>query len=313
MSNTNKKIKKTVIITGYSCNNNCVFCIDQEKRNLPEKSLKEILHDIKGARSNGANYLEFIGGEITIRPELIKAISFAKQVGFEDIVMATNGRMFAYEKVANDFIKAGLNMVIFSIHGHNAKLHDALTQAPGSFKQLIAGFKNMKAKLGLKKLASNTTIVKQNYRFLPQIGSFIGNELRIRNSEFIFIDPTTGGGRVNFKKLVPKVSLAASYIKKCLKLGQELQAAHWHVRYVPLCYFSDYLDQISELHEIKTFQTQHLAPDYINLDVEGSRPIVGRVKTAKCKRCNLFNQCEGLWKEYYKYYGDGELKPIKKR
>ncbi|PJE60109.1 MAG: hypothetical protein COU85_00050 [Candidatus Portnoybacteria bacterium CG10_big_fil_rev_8_21_14_0_10_44_7] len=305
------KIKKTVVIVGYRCNNSCVFCIDQEKRALPEKNLPEILGDIETARAGGATYLELIGGEITIRPELLAAIKHAKKLGFDTIAMATNGRMFAYPDVADKFLRAGLNSVIFSIHGHTAKLHDRLTQSPGSFRQLLAGLQNVKKKLGLARLASNTTIVKQNYRVLPQIGEFIGQKLGIRNSEFIFVDPTTGGARIDFFQLVPKISIAAPYIKKCLDIGRELRAPHWHVRYVPLCYFVDYLDQISELHEVRLFQTQHLAPDYVNFDVEGSRPVVGRVKPPKCRGCLLFKNCEGLWKEYYRHYGGGELCPQK--
>ena len=69
---------------------------------------------------------------------------------------------------------------------------------------------------------------------------------------------------------------------------------------------------VSELDEVKKFETEHLAPDFVNLDVEGSRPIVGRIKTEKCQDCRLHNVCEGIWREYYKQYGDSELKPILK-
>ncbi len=309
MKNAKTKIKKTVVIVGYGCNNNCVFCIDQEKRALKEKTLLEILGDIARARSEGATYLELIGGEVTIRPELVKAIKFAKKEGFETIAMATNGRMFAYDKVAKEFLGAGLNMVIFSIHGHNAKLHDSLTRSPGSFNQLLKGFDNAKKKLGLGRLASNTTIVKQNYKQLPAIGRFIGKELGILNGEFIFVDPSTGGARRNFFELVPKIAQAAPYIKKCLDVGRELKAAHWHARYVPLCLFEGYEDQISEAHERRTFQTQHLAPDFVNRDVEGSRMAIGRIKPKKCQKCEKFNLCEGIWRGYHKHFGDTELKP----
>ncbi len=308
---TESKIKKTVIIIGYKCNNNCVFCIDQEKRDFKEKTLLEILRDIAQARSEGATYLELIGGEVTIRPELVKAIKFAKKEGFETIAMATNGRMFAYDRVAEEFLKAGLNMVIFSIHGHNTKLHDSLTQSPGSFNQLLKGFTNVKKKLGLGRLASNTTIVKQNYQHLPAIGGFIGEKLGILNCEFIFVDPSTGGAKTNFIKLVPKISQAAPYIKKCLDVGRKLQAPHWHARYVPLCHFGGYENQISELHERRAFQTRHLAPDFENQDVEGSRMVIGRIKPQKCRQCGQFDLCEGLWRGYYEHFGDKELKPFK--
>jgi MoaA/NifB/PqqE/SkfB family radical SAM enzyme len=262
-----------------------------------------------GARSRGRTYLEFIGGEMTIRPDFLYLIRSAKKLGFETIMMATNGRMLSYFDYAKSLADAGLNSVVFSIHGHNAKEHDKLTQAKGSFGQLMKGLDNMKKLLGERRLGTNTTIVKQNYKDIEKIGKLILKK-GLRNSEFIFVDCNEGGAYNDFNKFVPKISLAAPYIKKCLAMGKKAQAAHWHIRYVPLCYFPDYLEQISELDEIKRFQTEHLAPDFINLEVERSRPEAGRVKTKKCAGCKLHGQCEGIWKNYYEHYGDSELKPL---
>lgn len=111
---------------------------------------------------------------------------------------------------------------------------------------------------------------------------------------------------------MPRISEAAPYIKKCLNLAKgHKDASHWHVRYVPVCHFQDYLDQISEIHEKKTFNTEHLAPDFHNTDVEKSRQLISRVKPKKCLRCKLNNACEGLWKEYIRHYGGKELLPVK--
>ncbi len=173
---------------------------------------------------------------------------------------------------------------------------------------MMEGIKNVQA-LGLKRLGTNTTIVKQNYRQLKEIGQLI-LKLGFRNSEFIFVDPTYGAAHDNFLKFVPKISQAASYIHQCLDLGKE-KNIHWAIRYVPLCYFRGYENQVSELQELAIFgTTQHLAPDYINLDVEGSRKKVARAKTKRCQGCRLYSRCEGIWKEYLKYYGDSELTPI---
>ncbi|MBL7154924.1 MAG: radical SAM protein [Candidatus Portnoybacteria bacterium] len=305
----NNKIKKTVIIIGYQCNNRCQFCNDANKRELPNKTTRQIKKEMIEAKNRGTTYLELIGGETTIRPDAVELVKFAKDLGFKTINMATNGRMFSYLEFTKKIIKAGLTDIIFSIHGHNSKIHDYLTQSPGSFKQLLKGLDNFK-KLGFKKIGSNTTIVKQNYKHLPQIGQFIYQQ-GIRNSEFIFVDPNYGGAYDNFDKLVPRISQIAPYVKKCLDIGKKNKIPHWDIRYVPLCYFQDYLDQVSELREVKIFHTEHLAPDFENFDVENSRQSIGRIKTKKCQNCKLFKQCEGIWQEYYKHYGDEELKPIK--
>ena len=303
-----KKIKKTVIICGYRCNNKCQFCLDSYKRSIPEKSTEQIMKEMIYARKKGSTYLELIGGEASIRSDIIELINLAKNLSFSTITMSTNGRVFSYFDFAQKMVKAGLNNLIFSIHGHNSKLHDFLTQVPGSFNQLMKGFFNMKKLLGINRLGSNTIIIKQNYKFLPRIGKFIYN-LGVKNSEFIFVDPTYGAAYNNFFKFVPRISQAAPYIRECLTVGRN-KSSHWTVRYVPLCYFKDYLDQISELQEVKVFHTWHLAPDFVNPNVEKSRQEISRIKPDKCKNCRLYNQCEGIWKEYVKHYGDKELKPI---
>ncbi|MFH1671785.1 MAG: radical SAM protein, partial [Candidatus Portnoybacteria bacterium] len=281
------KIKKTVLIVGYECNNHCRFCIDSNKRELPNKTTQEIKKEMVQAKKRGTTYIELIGGETTIRSDAVELISFAKELEFETINMATNGRMISYPEYAKKIIQAGLTDIIFSIHGHNAKTHDYLTRSKGSFNQLKKGLENFK-NLGFKKIGSNTTIVKDNYRHLSQIGRFIYDQ-GIRNSEFIFVDCNYGAAYHNFDEHVPKISEAAPYIRECLDIGKD--ALHWHIRYVPLCYFPDHLNQISELQEIATFKTEHLAPDFENFDVEKSRAVVGRQKTKKCQKCKLFNQC----------------------
>jgi len=303
-------IKKTVIITGYSCNNNCKFCIDANKRNLPEKTTEEIISEMVDSRSRGRTYLEIIGGEQTIRPDFVYLVETAKKIGFRNIVMATNGRMLAYKAFAKKVIEAGITSIIFSIHGHKPELHDSLTRSNGSFKQLLSGINNIKS-LGFKNIGSNTTIVKQNYKHLPTIARFIYRK-GIRNAEFIFADPTYGGAHDNFTESVTKISDSAFYIKRCLDIGRKARLGHWHIRYVPLCCFLGYEKQISELDEVKRFKTEHLAPDFKNFDVEHSRGSIARIKPEKCRNCLYYNNCEGIWREYIARYGDQELIPVKK-
>ncbi len=307
-------IKRTVIFAGYSCNNNCRFCINWDKRNIPDRSTLEIKGEIAGAKKRGSTYLEIIGGEPTIRKDILELVRFAKETGFETIMMSTNGRVYSYKDFAKKILAAGLNSIVFSIHGHNSKLHDFLTQSPGSYDQLRAGMRNVKMaakELGSKiSIGSNTCIVKQNYRYLPQVGKYIQG-LGVDNAEFIFVDPNYGAAFKFFDEFVPKISQVAPYAHKCLAIGKKSKASHWHIRYVPLCHFRDYLDQISEIQESKTFKTEHIAPDFYDPDAAEGRKNIGRAKTERCAGCRLYDRCEGIWKEYLKHYGDKELKPVR--
>lgn len=303
------RIQKLVLFTGFSCNSHCHFCIDLNKRDLPDKSTSQIVEEMVRARAEGVEYLELIGGETTIRGDFLPIVRAARKLGFKDVVVVTNGRMLSYPEFAKQTVEAGVTDLIFSIHGHDAKSHDEITHAPGAFDELLKGIENVRA-LGFSRIFANCTVVKQNMRRLPDIGRLF-QRLDIHHVEFIFVDPTYGGGYTNFGGLVPRISEAAPYMRETLDVGRAWGTRDWVVRYVPLCHFTDYLDQVSEIREVATFRTRHWAPDFQNEDVGASRPIAGRVKTARCEGCSLYDQCEGMWKEYVNRYDDSELTPVK--
>jgi len=309
MIKTAPKKLKIVLFTGYACNNNCAFCIDADKRALPQKTTAELLRETVQAKNRGAYILEIIGGESTIRPDFVRVVAAAKKLGIPQVSCATNGRVFADPAAAKKIAASGIDSLIFSVHGPDARTHDALTRAPGSFAQLKRGLANLRA-LGFSRIGGNTTVVKQNMAALPALARFyIRNG--INNVEYIFVDPNYGGAKNNFKELVPRISAAAPHMRAALALGRAAGMDQWKVRYVPLCHFTDCLGQISETNERKLFLTEHWAPDFRNTDAIGSRAAVGRKKTARCRGCRLFPACEGIWAEYLKVYGDGELKPVK--
>jgi molybdenum cofactor biosynthesis enzyme MoaA len=305
------KKHKIVIFTGYACNNNCAFCVEADKRGLPQKNTLELLSEVIRAKNKGADILELIGGEATIRPDFCGIVAAAKKLGIAEVACATNGRVFSDMKTAKRIVDSGIDSLIFSVHGPDALIHDGLTRAKGSFSQLKKGLENVKA-LGFKNLSGNTTVVKQNMAALPRLAEFYVR-YGVRNVEFIFVDPNYGGARNNFRDLVPSISKAAPFMKRALVIGLGAGLDQWKARYVPLCHFTGYLGRISEINEKRLFLTEHWAPDFINPDATASRAAVGRRKTARCRGCRLYSACEGIWLEYLKNYGDSELHPVRKR
>lgn len=302
---------KVVIFTGYSCNNNCVFCVNAEKRGLPGKSTRELLEDVARAARRGADIIELIGGEATIRPDFAGVVAAAKKLGVGEVVCATNGRVFSDPAAAKRIIASGIDALIFSVHGPDARVHDALTRAPGSFAQLEKGLAVL-AGLGFRKVYGNTAVVKQNMASLPRLAEFYAARA-VRNVEFIFVDPNYGGALLDFDGLVPRISRAAPYMRRALAIGRRAGLGEWKARYVPLCHFTGCLRQVSEINERRLYRTEHWAPDFVNEDAVASRAAVGRAKTSRCRGCALYGKCEGIWVEYLKRFGDSELKPVKSK
>ncbi len=299
------RTQKLVLFTGFSCSSHCHFCIDLNKRDLPDKSSRQIVEEMVRAKAAGVEYLEMIGGEATIRGDFIPLVRTARKLGFKDVVVVTNGRMFADPAFARATVEAGVTDLVFSIHGPDAKLHDELTYVPGAFDELIQGVAHVRA-AGLARIFGNCTVVKQNMKRLPEIAALF-LKLAIHHVEFIFVDPTYGGAYTNFNGLVPRIADAAPYMRAALDVGRRGGTRDFVVRYVPLCHFTDYLDQVSEIREVATFRTRHWAPDFINDDVGAGRVAAGRAKTERCAGCALYDRCEGIWREYLNRYDDSEL------
>jgi len=309
-----KKLKLAVIITGFSCNCRCKFCMNMDERKF-NKTTQQIAREMILARKHGKTHLSLFGGENSIRPDFIHLVKIAKMVGFKEIATDTNGRMFAYKDFAKKIFDAGLTDIYFSIHGHNAKIHDGLTGIPGAFEQLRQGIENVRS-LGFKNFGSHTTIVKQNFRFLPKIADFI-IRCGIRSAEFLYVIPALGGAKKFFYELVPKISEAAPYIKTCLDEGIKRNIKEWNISHVPLCLFIGYEDQINQPDTIRTKTGLIKAETTYFTDSRAARydktphvSVTERAHTSKCLSCRLKKICLGPWKEYTRMYGDDELVPI---
>lgn len=291
-------MKKVAIITGFDCNNNCVFCYNKEKRQTEQYlSTEDIKKNLTRAKKEGTQYIDLVGGEVTIRKDALTLIRFAAHLGYKIISLTTNGRAFAYKPLLEKFKDAGLNSLIFSVHGHTPELHDKQTRVAGSFKQLLRAIENAKS-LGFK-ISTNTTINNYNYKSLPEIARFL-YDLGSRNGEFPFFDPK-GKNQDDIRRLMPKVADASPYVRKCLDIGIEKNIKHWHVRYFPLCYLNGYENQLSEGNSPFS-KEMHFGPGFTNMDVDTSRQKIGRKRIEECEECSKKDKCEGFSTEYLQVF-----------
>jgi MoaA/NifB/PqqE/SkfB family radical SAM enzyme len=304
--------KKLSLILGYECNNYCRFCYCADKResNIKPKTTEEAKKEMEEGIKRGCNFVDFLGGEPTIRKDIFELVGYAKRLGFRTIATTTNGRMFYYRAFAEKIIGCGLNHVIFSIHGHNAELHDYLTQSPGSFKQATAGIKNVKEIKPNIYVCTNTVIIRPNYKYLPQIAE---NNIKLGadGCEFIFIHPR-GNAYKNFDTIVPTLKEVSDYISKTINVGKEHNIRHFVMRYIPLCYMAGvgYESYLSEYESRDRLKEEHVGPEFRDLEVEKNRREYARVKGRQCKACKYDKICEGIFKEYAEKRGFDELVPV---
>ncbi len=209
------KTERVDIKTGWNCNNRCVFCVQGNKRDqYGNKTTDEVKRLLEEARKD-SDSIVFTGGEVTIRPDLLEIVRYAKDLGYSIIQIQTNGRMLAYKKVCEDLVAAGANEFSPALHGHTAELHDYLTCSPGSFKQTARSIRNLK-ELG-QHVLTNSVITRSNYRTLPELAALLVG-LGVDQFQLAFVHPLGSAGE-KFVEVVARLSLCEPYVKQALDVG----------------------------------------------------------------------------------------------
>jgi len=288
---------------GFSCNNRCRFCVQGDKRHrLADLDTAELKKRLDDARTH-VNSIVFTGGEVTLRPDLVELVAYARGLGFGAIQIQTNGRMFAYRKNCEELIAAGANEFSPALHGHTAELHDYLTRAKGSFAQTSRGIRNLK-QLG-QPVITNSVITRSNYRHLPALARLL-LRLDVDQYQFAFVHPL-GTALEQFHSVVPRLTLAARYVAEGLDLG--IRAGRIVMtEAIPACFLPGRERYIAEtiMPETRVYDAKVVLESY-----KEYRLTEGKTKGPQCPECVWNDPCEGPWREYPDHYGWDEFVPVK--
>ena len=161
--------KKHWVRAVTACNSHCLFCLDSDTPRNLFLPFDEVVGELRRGRLElDADKVIISGGEASLHPQFHELIAAAKDMGYDRVQTVTNGWMFADASFYKDAVAAGLGEITFSLHGHTQKLHDHLTQHPGSFPRLIKG---MVRAVRRRDLIVNVDVVinKQNVAVIDRI------------------------------------------------------------------------------------------------------------------------------------------------
>jgi len=162
----------------YRCNNECQFCYafspHRETSEMSTDDVKRVIDMI--VDDAHVPSLSFTGGEPTLREDLFELIAYARERGLR-VNLITNGRRCADPEFVQRLVQADLNSAQVSIEGSDAKSHDLIAGAPGSFEQTVKGIKNLKETNIYTHC--NTTICLPNANKLEALVDFIADELEL--------------------------------------------------------------------------------------------------------------------------------------
>ena len=333
---------------GYRCNARCGFCYYQDSLDNPvdkEPTTAVLLDRIARLRAAGATEIEFTGGEPTIRPDLMALIRHAAALGFVNISMITNGLRLAKRSFADAVIDAGVNDVLFSVHGHTAAVHDLHTGIPGSFTRIMAAVRNV-GNRGVRR-RSTTTITGYNCAHTEDIVGFViglGMDC-IHLSVFSPVNEAKGTDA----GMCVRYSDAAAAIKRAID-AHKSELPPLSVKYIPFCFMTGYENYVMNLYQqsfdpddwnyylsnkVRRADTSlkraafdavalagaALAKSCSTVRVHGwagvkvlgftrIAELVRKKRVSACRSCRYDVVCDHAWKEYVVRYGEEEFSPV---
>lgn len=336
------RTRRVKIVTGLKCNIQCVFCYYRDSLRAPNRSLQEIRSDLQYAWRHDIREVDFSGGEPTIHPDLPAMIAEARRMGMERVCIISNGWRLADKAYMLVLRNAGLDEILFSLHGSREELHDILTATSGSFARITQALSNA-AELGIS-IRTNTVVSKMNAATLHELAHFV---LRYHPDQVNFI---TVNDWCYAKNLVDKLMISYSEMSESLKhvcdiLGPKVPAVN--VRYIPFCFMGGYerfvcnhrqvpydryewVPRVRARLEIQNTLARFIGIIGYGLIVGGAIRQFGRVpwgelldsavteglrsrfyvKGSACKKCALNSLCDGVEKTYAQNFGTAELSAV---
>jgi MoaA/NifB/PqqE/SkfB family radical SAM enzyme len=309
-----KRVDKNLTIpTGYVCNNRCRFCMESDREarcDSVKLFIGSRLYKVLQENSKVERVI-FASGEPTLNPDLIKYVKYAKKQKYEKIAIISNGRNYAYRKFCLELISSGVNEFIISLHGHNRKIHDFLTRAPGSYDQTTQGIANISGlRHKISKFLISHVVNKANYEYLGDFLKYI-KQFRVDHISLLVVQPRGGNMEKDFLKLMPKYSDLARVLEGVLEKNPEVfisnisRDLHYlSILDLPLC-ISKKLIPFIGFGEIRLIEKDKKIKEITNLR--------HKIKGKKCASCCYFDVCEGVYENYIKHYGWGEFKSEKNK
>lgn len=289
---------------GFSCNNRCAFCVQGDKRNRHgPRPWDRISLDLQEGRNLGAGGVVFTGGEPTMQGHLLAAVVLARKLGYADIQIQSNGRLFAYEGPTRRLIRAGATEFSPALHGSTAEIHDRLTAAPGSHEQTVKGIRTLVG-LGVR-VITNTVITVVNYQDLPALARLFV-ELGVHQFQFAFVH-VLGSAAENRGWLVPRKRDVMPHVHEGLEVGRRA-GVRCMTEAIPFCLMRGYEQHVAEqiIPVTRVCDADQTLENYTEY-----RLSEGKAHGPPCQSCAMASRCEGPWREYPQQYGWDEFQAFK--
>lgn len=297
---------------GHLCNNRCVFCssgqLTQMKIARPVP-FEPIIQALDEARAAGAVHLTFLGGEPTIHKRFLDVLRHAVGLGFEHIVIFTNGVMFTHPGFIESVVALGRFEWRISIQGATDEAHVATTGRAESFQRILHGLGELQRRGQL--VTTNMCVNERSYRSLPHYPELL-ERYGVRQLHVDIVRPESTGERDEeyLRDIMPRYADMAPYYTRMLE-GFERWDPDFDVNVgnLPYCVLPAWASRIhhgGQQTVTKSSDSNGLEDSMNKYEWQSSL----RTHLPGCAACVFRSRCTGIFRVYLEMHGGEEFQPL---
>lgn len=299
---------------GHVCNNRCVFCTSGQRtalglaRPLP---VDPVLDELRAAYAAGNRKVTLLGGEPTLARRFLDVVREAATLGYEEIVVFTNGVKTARASYVDELLAAAgpeRLRLRFSFQGADEESHERTTRRPGSFARLLRSLEHAAAR-GVQ-VSVNLCAVDTNYQSLDRFPALFAASA-ITQLHVDMLRPHDAGERTldELRAMMPRFSDMAPVL---LRMVQGFPPGFdVNVGNVPYCVeprLAPFIHHDGESTLLVSVDPQgNLQAPCDKYETKRERD---KFKPEGCRACVLDDRCTGVTTHYRDFHGTGELVPL---
>ena len=316
-SRARRLTRRGVLWLGLRCDVRWKFCYDElvaarDKAWMPPEQVIRALDKLR--RYYGNEFVDLMGGEPTLHPQILDIVAHAACIGLRPTLI-THGMRLADPRRVRDFAAAGIHDVLISVHGIGETAAAIHGRSRNNFAKQMAALGNLRA-LGIP-FRFNVTMIRDNLTQLPAIaelaaeqGARVVNFLSF-NPYFEWLQNPEIPFQVRHSEIAP---FLADAIDVCTANGIEA-----NVRYLPPCQLPGREAHIYTGYQLPYDPHEWDYNSWYDTGHHGQPPPAWYLQAADrqrqrhhyqhvpaCQDCALRQVCDGFHAQYLARFGETE-------
>jgi organic radical activating enzyme len=289
------------IALDFRCNLRCLGChaCHDTGESMSFAQADELL---RAARARGVTGLWLGGGEPTLRDDLLALVRRARALGFERVLLQTNGMRLVYPAYVEAMLSAGVSEVSVNLKSHRAEVHDRLSRA-ACHAVLLQALDVLRAKSVI--VSGDVLATQSTLPDLSALTTFYAAR-GVRRFVVWLLSAADDAGDREVEAEVPRIADLVPYLAGAVAAAEEARVELVTLHTPPCTLPVALRDRFSPASALGLVVA---GPDGRTFALEDSS-FEGGAYLDGCARCAERSRCGGPRADYLRIHGAAEFAPL---